>query len=121
MRVPATNDQRYGFKTRYAFEIVSSSHAICGAAIPLPVIFMPNHRQNPYIGMTVQGLLIKAAESTTSLLNRNAHARKRQLRVCNPMVGVNAIKTPRAKADASLPGESSSLKMLLMRSLKYLL
>jgi hypothetical protein len=35
------------------------------------------------------------------------------------MVGENAMKTPTAKAVASLPGESFKWKILLMRSLTY--
>jgi len=85
---------------------VRSFHAMRGVIESLPVIFMPSHRQKPYRGTAVQGLLIKAPVRTTSLLNLNIHAKKRQLIVCNPMVGVNAMNTPRAKADASLFGVS---------------
>src|SRR5512135_883581 len=112
-RLPATNGQRYGFRITKAFENESSVHAMCGVVILLPVIFMPNHRQNPYMGTMVQGLLIKAPVRTTSLLSRKTHAKKRELIICNPRVGVNAINTPRAKADASLFGVSFKWKILL--------
>jgi hypothetical protein len=118
-RLPAINGQRYGFRITYAFENVSSVHVMCGVVTLLPVIFMPNHRQNPYMGTMVQGLLIKAPVRTTSLLSRKTHAKKRQLIACNPMVGVNAMNTPRAKADANLFGESCKWRRLLMRSLIY--
>ena len=49
----------------------------------------------------VQGLFKNAAVNTTSFLRRNIHANKRQLTVCNPMVGENAMKTPTAKEVAS--------------------
>ena len=64
-----------------------------------------------------QGLFTNAAVKTTSLFKRNIHAKTRQLIVCNPMVGVNAINTPNAKARASSFGDSFNWKRLLMRSL----
>jgi predicted lipase len=90
-----------------------------GVIIVLPVILMPNHRQNPYRGTMVHGLFTNAAVKTTSLLKRNIHAKKRQLIVCNPMVGENAMKIPTAKDVASLFGESFNRKRLLMRSLIF--
>src|SRR5512143_1979431 len=86
-RLPATNGQRYGFRITYACENVSSVHAMCGVVRVLPAIFMPNHRQNPYMGTMVQGLLTKAPVTTTSLLSRNTHAKKRDLILCNPSEG----------------------------------
>jgi hypothetical protein len=67
----------------------------------------------------VQGLFTNAAVKTTNLLKRNIHANKRQLTVCNPMVGEKAMKIPTAKAVAILLGESFNWKRLLMRSLIY--
>jgi hypothetical protein len=95
-RLPATNGQRYGFRMTYAFENVISVHAMCGVVILLPVIFMPNHRQNPYMGTIVQGLL-KGARENHKLAQPENPCKKRELIICNPRVGVNAINTPGQK------------------------
>src|SRR4030065_1451715 len=108
--VPAVKGQRKGFKMRYAFENPISFHAIWGEDMLLPVILMPNQRQKPYRGTMVHGLLINDPVRVTILLTRKIQARKRQLRGCRPIVGVNATKTPRENARASFSGGSSSAR-----------
>jgi hypothetical protein len=69
----------------------------------------------------VQGLFTNAAVKSTSFLKRNIHAMNRQLIVCNPMVGENAMKIPTAKEAASMFGESFNWKRLLMRPLIFIM